>query len=167
MRFADVVNNNRRRNQANKSSAHQDAILWSDGPVEKGDSNAESTKSLSASTDTSEVDPVLNDSSAGDSSQSSHGFNLEVVLPFHHETRAQSGVNLLLNEDSIQDVIGFTLARDNPKAIALEAQKLLSEQKKVGFTFDPQEEAPIGRMVTMEVRDRAESMKSQEVTRPQ
>ncbi|WJX90651.1 hypothetical protein P8452_72524 [Trifolium repens] len=167
MRFADVVNNNRRRNQANKSSAHQDAILWDDGPVEKGDANEEPINSLSASTDTSEEEPVLNASSAGVSSESSQGLNLEVVLPFHPENRAQSGVNLLLNEDSIHDVNGFTLARDNPEAIALEAQKLLIEQKKVGFTFDPQEEAPIGRMVTMEVRDRAEFMKSQEVTRPQ
>jgi hypothetical protein len=167
MRFADVVNNNRRRNQANKSSSLLDPNLCSDSSVEKGESIEETTKSLSTSADTSEGDSGPNPSSAGDGSHSPQDLNLEVVLPFHSEFRSQSGVNLLLNEDSIHDVNGFALARDNPEAIALEAQKLMSEQKKVGFTFDPQEEVPTDRMVTMEVRDRVEFSKSRELPRPQ
>jgi hypothetical protein len=167
MRFADVVNKNRRRNQVNKSYALQDSNLWSEGSVDKGESIEDSPKPLSNSIDTSEGDSSHNSSSAGEGSLSPQGLNLEVVLPFHSEFQSQSGVNLLLNEDSIHDVNGFAITRDNPEAIALEAQKLMSEQKKVGFTFDPQEEVPTDRMVTMEVRDRAEFLKSQEVTRPQ
>jgi hypothetical protein len=92
---------------------------------------------------------------------------LEVVLPFHCETRAQSGVDLLLCEDSIHNVEGFITGRENPEAKFLEAQRLLVEQETVGLNFDQREAAPIGRMVDMEVRDRVEFSKNQETTRPQ
>jgi hypothetical protein len=97
----------------------------------------------------------------------SQGFNLEVVLHFDTGTNTQSGVNLLLSEDSLQDVEGYKVARENPEAKILEAQKLLCEQKKVGFSFDQNEEAPIGKMVDMEVRDRVECSKRQGSSCPQ
>jgi hypothetical protein len=90
-----------------------------------------------------------------------------VVLPFRKEGHTQSGVNLLLGEDSVLDVEGYKTARDSPNAILLEAQKLQCEQENVGFSFDQQTVVPIGRMVNMEVRDRDEFSKRQESSRPQ
>jgi hypothetical protein len=89
------------------------------------------------------------------------------VLPFEPGINSQSGLNLLLCEDSLQDVDGYIEARNNPEAKALEAQKLLCEQKKVGFSFDQNVVAPIGRMMDMEDRDRVDCVKRQGSSRPQ
>jgi hypothetical protein len=62
---------------------------------------------------------------------------------------------------------GFLASRDNPEVKKLEAQKLLCEQQKVGFSFDQHQQAPIDRMVDMEGRDRDEFSKRQESSRPQ
>ncbi|WJX69159.1 hypothetical protein P8452_53444 [Trifolium repens] len=92
---------------------------------------------------------------------------LEVILPFQQGPQPQSGVNLLLRDESLQDVEGFLAARDNPEGKILEAQKLLDEQLQLGFTFDHQVEKPIARMVGMEDRDREECVKRQGPARPQ
>jgi hypothetical protein len=99
--------------------------------------------------------------------QSQQGLTLEVVLPFQQRSQPQSGVNLLMSEDSIQDVSGYAIARENPVAKTLEAQKLLGVQKKVGFSFAQNDEIPIDRMIDMEVRDRINFSKGQESSRPQ
>jgi hypothetical protein len=49
----------------------------------------------------------------------------------------------LITQVSIQDVNGFSIARENPIAKTLEAQRLLGEQKKVGFSFDQQDDIAI------------------------
>jgi hypothetical protein len=67
---------------------------------------------------------------------------------------SSSGVRQLLNEDTIKDVDGFILARDDPETIDQEARKLLANQQELGFNFDQMQDLPVDRMVTMEVRDR-------------
>jgi hypothetical protein len=95
------------------------------------------------------------------------GAVLEVVLPFPFANQNQSGIDLLLREESLQDVEGFIASRDNPAVHVLEAEKLLGEQEIVGFSFEQQEPAPIARMVGMEVRDRDEFAKNQGPNHPQ
>ncbi|MCI38801.1 hypothetical protein A2U01_0060030, partial [Trifolium medium] len=96
-----------------------------------------------------------------------HDLDLEVVLPFHQATVSQSGVELLLREESLQDVDGYIAARVSSIAKNLEAEKLLTIQKELGMKFDSREAVPIGRMVNLEVRDRDEFEKRQESFRSQ
>ncbi|MCI64899.1 hypothetical protein A2U01_0086157, partial [Trifolium medium] len=44
----------------------------------------------------------------------SEGLDLAVVLPFGNVPASQSGVKLLLDEESLLDVDGYLAARDNP-----------------------------------------------------
>jgi hypothetical protein len=97
----------------------------------------------------------------------SQDFNLEVVLPFHQPQQPQSGVNLLLNENSLLDVEGFAASRDNPQVRILETAKLMKGQEELGFNFGHNLEEPRERMIGMEVRDRNEVVKGQESSRPQ
>ncbi|MCI54797.1 hypothetical protein A2U01_0076047, partial [Trifolium medium] len=69
--------------------------------------------------------------------------DLKVVLPFHQAIVSQSGVELLLREESLQDIDGYLAARDSPIAKKLEAEKLLTEQKELGMKFDSREAVPI------------------------
>jgi hypothetical protein len=64
-------------------------------------------------------------------------------------------------------VEGYLASRANPLAKTLEAEKLLSDQQHMGFTFDQQSEAQIGRMVVMEDRDRGEVAKHEASSRHQ
>ncbi|WJX51435.1 hypothetical protein P8452_37634 [Trifolium repens] len=88
----------------------------------------------------------------------SEGLNLSVCLPFQVANATDSGLHQLLNDDSINDVEGFIVARESPIVLKLEAQKLLDNQQELGFNFDQDEALPVNRMVNMEVRDR-EKMK--------
>jgi hypothetical protein len=99
--------------------------------------------------------------------QGSPGLVLEVVLPFQQSNQAQSGVNLLLRDESLHDVEGFLATRDNPETKMLEAKRLMREQQELGLSFDQNAEESIGRMVGMEDRDRGEFLKRQESSRPQ
>jgi hypothetical protein len=94
-------------------------------------------------------------------SQTSKGIQLEVVLPIHPPSHSQSGVELLLREDNVQDVEGFFAARATPEAKRLEAQKLLSLQNEVGFSFKQHEESTIEKLIELEDRDREEFVKNQ------
>ncbi|CAJ2637211.1 unnamed protein product [Trifolium pratense] len=84
------------------------------------------------------------------------GFDLAVMLLFGDEPVAQSGVHLLLDEESLQNVDGFLATRDNQLANKQEANKLLQVQKTLGVVFHGTEEEQVERMVNMEVRDRKE-----------
>jgi hypothetical protein len=86
--------------------------------------------------------------------QDPHGLELAVCLSFQNENKSESGLHLLLDENSLKDVDGFIAARDSPRIIELEAKKLLQEQQELGFSFNPTEELPWVRMVNMEIRDR-------------
>jgi hypothetical protein len=106
-------------------------------------------------------------SDLGEQRQRFNGPILEVVLPFQQPTHTQSGVDLLLREESLYDVDGYLASRANPSSKALEAEKLLSDQQHLGFNFDQQPEEIIGRMVVMEDRDREEAAKHEVSSRPQ
>jgi hypothetical protein len=172
VRFADVVNNNiclvkRRRNALSQEASSGDLPLFSSESQEQGGVAGDGVGAAEIGRSSSDDEELTNSTEEQECSQNSQGLNLEVVLPFEPGSNSQSGLNLLLNEDSIQDVDGFIAARNNPEAKVLEAQKLLSEQHKVGFNFDQNEVAPIGRMMDMEDRDRVESLKRQGSFRPQ
>jgi hypothetical protein len=92
----------------------------------------------------------------------SQGLELSVCLPFPVGIASSSGVRHLLNEDTINDVNEFILARDNPAAVDQEARQLLANQQELGFNFDQMQELPVDRMVTMEVRDRGKLPYGQE-----
>jgi hypothetical protein len=79
-----------------------------------------------------------------------HEFDLEVVLPF-----PDSGLNILLNP--IEGASGSEqVAREDGRLPeAEEALKLLSIQKKVGFTFVDNENEIQGRLEELEKVDRA------------
>ncbi|MCI27504.1 hypothetical protein A2U01_0048703 [Trifolium medium] len=94
--------------------------------------------------------------------QNSCGIDLAVCLPFQNEPLSDSGVRLLLCEDSLKDVDGFIEARKSPLLVDLEAQKLLDDQQDLGVNFEREEELPVEKMVNMEVRDRGELSKCQE-----
>jgi hypothetical protein len=172
LRFAGVVNNNsclaKRRNNpgvpelVSLESRSQPAILQ----------EGQNSKENRSEKQVIEVEQVGIRCSQGKdvepvASQSVQGLALEVVLPFQQPPQAQSGVNLLLSDDSIQDVEGFLVSRENPESKKLEAQKLLADQQELGFTFNQNLEEPVVRMVDMEVRDRAEFVMRQESPRPQ
>jgi hypothetical protein len=170
VRFADVVNNNiclvqRRRNVLTNGSSSSDHHSLSAEFPEGGESRADGGRSRVGRS--SLEDDSISTAEEVEESQKSPGINLEVVLPFNSGANTQSGVNLLLSEDSLQDVEGYKAARENPEAINLEAQKLFCEQQKIGFSFDQNEVAPIGRMVDMEDRDRVDFSKRQGSSRPQ
>jgi hypothetical protein len=95
--------------------------------------------------------------------QNTEGFELSIVLPFHSDTIADSGVRLLLNEESLNDVEGFIEARDDPVIMELEAQTLLGKQQELGVNFEINEELPVKRMINMEVRDRGKLPEEQEL----
>jgi hypothetical protein len=174
LRFAEMVNNSsgllkkRRNGEVNdsvNSQASPTPLVAPGSSVFMEDSKSHTTVHSSSSDENPDVVPAT--IFPEERPHSPPGMVLEVVLPFHCETRAQSGVDLLLCEDSIHNVEGFITGRENPEAKFLEAQRLLVEQETVGFNFDQREAAPIGRMVDMEVRDRVEFSKNQETTRPQ
>jgi hypothetical protein len=58
-------------------------------------------------------------------------------------------------------VEGFFAARATPEAKRLEAQKLLSLQNEVGFSFKQQEESTMEKLIELEDRDREEFVKNQ------
>jgi hypothetical protein len=174
LRFAEMVNNSsgllkKRRNGEVNDSVNSEAsptpLVAPGSSVFMEDSKSHTTVHSSSNDENPDVVPAT--FFPEERPHSPPRMVLEVVLPFHCETRAQSGVDLLLCEDSIHNVEGFITGRENPEAKFLEAQRLLVEQETVGFNFDQREAAPIGRMVDMEVRDRVEFSKNQETTRPQ
>jgi hypothetical protein len=174
LRFAEMVNNSsgllkkRRNGEVNdsvNSQASPTPLVAPGSSVFMEDSKSHTTVHSSSNDENPDVVPAT--IFPEERPHSPPSMVLEVVLPFHCETRAQSGVDLLLCEDSIHNVEGFITGRENPEAKFLEAQRLLVEQETVGLNFDQREAAPIGRMVDMEVRDRVEFSKNQETTRPQ
>jgi hypothetical protein len=85
-----------------------------------------------------------------------------MCLPFQNGSRLESGLHLLLDDNSVKDVEGFIAARDSPTIIELEAKKLLQDQQELGFNFNSTEELPVDRMVNMEGRDREKRPLGQE-----
>jgi hypothetical protein len=74
----------------------------------------------------------------------------------------QSGVQALLNEGSIHDVDGFIASREDPVCRVQEAEKVIEVQQDLGISFDPNDQPPVDRLITMEDRDRKELANWQE-----
>jgi hypothetical protein len=163
LRFAGVVNNNNVlvKRRVNPDQSEQS----SDGETSAPQVMHESGGSTEMGSQSQElvVEQTIEHRGPGDSQD----FNLEVVLPFHQPQQPQSGVNLLLNENSLHDVEGFAASRDNPQVRILETAKLMKGQEELGFNFGHNLEEPRERMIGMEVRDRNEVVKGQESSRPQ
>jgi hypothetical protein len=66
---------------------------------------------------------------------------------------AQSGLNFILKEDSLEDVDGFLAYRKDPDVRKLEVELLLQVQSDLGVEFDAKERLPVDRMLELEVRD--------------
>jgi hypothetical protein len=172
LRFAGMVNNNnclakRRSNSVVFESVSSESR--SEAPIVQEDRNGSEDIMQDQENEVLQVCPLVSQVNVVEQPepQYSPGLVLEVVLPFQQAPQVQSGVNLLLREESLQDVNGFLASRDNPESKILEAKKLMCEQQELGFSFDHNLEEPIGRMVGMEGRDRSEFLKRQESSRPQ
>jgi hypothetical protein len=157
LRFADAINNSivqykkRRSGGSLSESLETQAVDSKDVP--KG-SRAEENL---VNTAVSPMAPVLTQQF-----HNAEGLELSVVLPLFNPVNSDSGVRLLLNEESLNDVEGFKATRDDPVVMGLEAAKLLENQQVFGMNFDNNEELPVDRMVTMEVRDRSKLTVDQE-----
>jgi hypothetical protein len=87
---------------------------------------------------------------------------LMVCLPFGNSQRADSGIQHLLNEESLKNVDGFIETRESPRLIELEANKLLEDQQVLGVNFNLEKEVPVEKMVKMEARDKSKLQLNQE-----
>jgi hypothetical protein len=150
LRFAGVINNSASVRKQRKSTESESLALVSQIQAFEDEDcvAAEQGESLGL---------VVGDSTKQvevEQHHNSQGLDLSVCLPFPVGNASSSGVRQLLNEDTIKDVDGFILARDDPETIDQEARKLLANQQELGFNFDQMQDLPVDRMVTMEVRDR-------------
>ncbi|MCI66953.1 hypothetical protein A2U01_0088211, partial [Trifolium medium] len=76
---------------------------------------------------TAERDPHFN----------SPGIDLAVIPHVVTVNSGQSGLQVLMGEQSLQDVEGFLAARDDPGGRLLEAEKLFEIQQDLGLSFHP------------------------------
>jgi hypothetical protein len=90
------------------------------------------------------------------------GIELTVDLSTPISQIGQSGVQALLNEGSIHYVDGFIASREDPVCRVQEAEKLIEVQQALGISFDPNDQPPVDRLITMEDRDRKELANWQE-----
>jgi hypothetical protein len=152
LRFAEVIGNSRRMTSEIASLSVESQIQSSSSVAalpEMGE-KVDALVDKGCETDLEEVQQ-----------QQSPEMELTVCLPFHTDQTADSGIQHLLNEDSLKNVDGFIEARESPRVIELEATKLVEDQLVLGVNFNT-EEVPIERMVKMEARDKHKLQLNQE-----
>jgi hypothetical protein len=169
LRFAGVINNSVSVRKQRKTAGTESCVLGSQIQdtsvedcvvVEQGEALG-----LEAGVSSMQAEVEHHQNSQGLEVEHHHntqGLDLTMCLPSHVGNASSSGVRHLLDEDSIKDVDGFIMARDNPESIDQEARQLLVKQQEPGINFDQRQDLPIDRMVTMEVRDREKLSNGQE-----
>jgi acid phosphatase class B len=80
---------------------------------------------------------------------------------------SQSGVNLILGEDSIEDIDGFKEGRTEAVNKTLEAEKIFQIQSDLGLNFVEDKDNSVTRLITLEDREREDLNKYQEGQRSQ
>jgi hypothetical protein len=80
---------------------------------------------------------------------------------------SQSGVNLILGEDSIEDIDGFKEGRTEVVNKTLEAEKIFQIQSDLGLNFVEDKDNSVTRLITLEDRDREDLNKYKEGQRSQ
>ncbi|MCI27607.1 hypothetical protein A2U01_0048806, partial [Trifolium medium] len=106
---------------------------------------------------TEERDPLFN----------SPGIDLAAIPPAVTVNSGQSGIQVLMDEQFLQDVEGFLAARHDPGGRRLEAEKLFEIQQDLGLSFHPKEQPPVDILMKMEDREICELAKWQESNGPQ
>jgi hypothetical protein len=153
LRFAEVIGNNKRRTSETASLSLESQI--------------QSTSSVVVRSKMGEKTDVLVDK-GGEAvieevqQQQVPEMELMVCLPFGNSQRADSGIQHLLNEESLKNVDGFIETRESPRLIELEANKLLEDQQVLGVNFNLEKEVPVEKMVKMEARDKSKLQLNQE-----
>jgi hypothetical protein len=88
--------------------------------------------------------------------------NLIDDIALQRENRGISGVNLIMGNDSLEDVGGFIQNRKGTEAKRLEAEEILEIQEALGLTHTEGKEMTVKKLEELEDRDREKMARDEE-----